>query len=395
MASHGPGATPGAGSGLYDLLGLAPGVSDEAIRSAVTEQRRAWRRRTASPEIEVRHEAERRMQQLDEAERTLLDPARRRAYDAKLPAREAPPHAVRPKAASEPNWLVRAVQQMEAGHHDVATFSARHAVEADPENPYAWAVLADAASGAADHRAAMEAIERALHLDAENAELHLKRGRIFAAAGEPDRALAAYRAAAGLDPRNMVFQRVYVGALSKHGRLDAAIAVAEGLYQSRPDDGDARVILAQAIADRAAAGLHELPDGRLLVSSLAQASYVEALSNRGLSVQAPDPVVNDELNGYREHARAARRRRFSVAALQRNFRKPLGAGIICLAAVALIPQFTGGVLAFLVVAAVLAVFVAVVTATCFEPAYKRSAQLLESVVPRRRARGPEEPDGSR
>lgn len=70
----------------YDLLGVAPTAKPEAIR-------RAWRRRTAkagpgSPELA----------RLNEAAEVLLDPYRRRQYDATLPPET--PVAVAPRAAA-------------------------------------------------------------------------------------------------------------------------------------------------------------------------------------------------------------------------------------------------------------------------------------------------------
>jgi Tfp pilus assembly protein PilF len=389
VASHGPGA---GGAGLYEVLGLNAGASEEAIRSAVTEQRRVWRRRTTSPELEIRHEAERRMHLLDQAERTLLDPARRRSYDAQF---AAPAQA----RAQEKNWLVRAVQQMEDGQHEVAVFSARHAVEADPENPYAWSVLASASAGAGDAHNAVNAIERAISLEPENASLHVKRGDIFTKAGQHDRALHAYRAAAGLEPRNVQYRGAVVHSLTKQGRLDAAIAEAELIYQANPDDGEARNILAQALADRATAAQHELPNGQLIIASLSQASHVDSLSNRGLSVQAPNPMVNDELRRHKKRSRDVRQRRLSAPALRKNYRFPLGTGLIATALLCCAPGMLGDgasnqVSTALVALTILAVvaFGVVLVATCFEPVYRRNAQVIENIVPRRRGRGPGEPD---
>ncbi len=416
MSSHGPGAAPGAGgAGLYEVLSVPPDAPDHAIRSAITEQRRAWRRRTASPEIEVRQEAERRMQQLEEAERTLLDPTRRRAYNAYLaqgggpvsgaPVGPAVPAGAPPMAPSVPrgpeNLLVRAAQQLEAGHFEVAAITARRAVEADPESAYAWSVLAEASAHADDAWAAKEAIDRALTLEPENPTLHVTRGWIFTRINEPARALSAYRAAVKLDPRNVRLQLILVRALLVQGRLDEAITEAEIAYQGHPDDGDARTVLAQALADRAEAAQHELPNGRLLISSAPQASYVEALSNRGLSVQAPDPAVNADLTRNRDSARAAQRRRFSAAKLGPNKKYPFGLAILGLAIGCAAPNYlsstsAGPGLAFLAgfVLAVVGFGVGVVL-TCFEPQYVRNAAVIEHTVPRRKGRLAGEPDAPR
>ncbi len=395
MASHGPGAAPGAGggAGLYDVLGLAPDATDEAIRSAITTQRRAWRRRTASPEIEVRHEAERRMKLLDDAERLLLDTASRRTYDEQIRQAPAP---TQPTAAGE-NWLVRAVQQMEAGHHEVATFTARQAVEADPENPYAWQVLANAATGAGDHAAAINAIERAISLDTENASLHFRRGEIFLAAEDHARALTAFRSANALAPDNVLFHEGVVKALRAQGKFEAAVNQAVEFYQASPDSGEARTILAQALADRATAAHHELSDGTLVISSMAQATHIESLANRGLSVEAPDHLVNDELRRHKARSRAARRRRLSMSRLRRRYRVPAATGVFTAALMCCLPPYVSQTAAS-ATTVTLAVVVALAASgvalffTCFEPAYERYARLIENTVPRRKARGPRDPD---
>jgi len=415
VSSHGPGAAPGAGgAGLYEVLNLPPDAPDHAIRSAITEQRRTWRRRTASPEMEVRQEAERRMQQLDEAERTLLDPPRRRAYNAYL-AQSPPPapsHAstVKPGTAAPPtdqprpapagpavprgaeNLLVRAAQQLEAGHYEVAAITARQAVEADPKSAFAWSVLAEASANAEDAWAARDAIDHALSLDPENPTLHVTRGWILTKGNEPARALSAYRAAVRLDPGSVQYRLILVRVLLQQGRLDDAIGEAEATYQAHPDDGDARTVLAQALADRAVAAQHELPNGALIISSAPQASYVESLSNKGLSVQAPDPAVNADLTRQRDYARTAQRRRFSGAKLSQNKKYPfglgaLGAAIGCCAPSYLTSTSAGPGLA-LAVGAVLGLigFAAGLVLTCFEPQYVRNAAVVEHTVPRRKGR---------
>jgi tetratricopeptide (TPR) repeat protein len=395
VASHGPEA--GSSAGLYEVLGVESSASEDTIRAAITEQRRAWRRRTASPEIEVRHEAERRMKQLNDAERTLLDAASRRAYDEQL--RAGGPSTSSP--AGDSNWLVKAAQQIESGQHEIAAFTARHAVDADPENPYAWSVLASAASGAGDQQTAMTAITKAIGLDPENAALFFTRGTIYTKAGEHERALASYRAASGLATRNVQYREAVVAALQAQGHLDDAIAEALAFFQRDPDNGDARTMVAAAIERRAEAAHHEMPNGILVIASLQQASYVESLANRGLSVQAPDPMVNDDLSRHRARARAARKRRLSSSALRRKWKYPVGLGLLVIAVLCCISgSFTGGTVqeqmfAVLIALGAVAGWAAVLVATCFEPVHRLNAQMIEHVVPRRSAQGPDDPIASR
>jgi Flp pilus assembly protein TadD len=355
----------------------------------VTEQRRTWRRRTTSADIEVRQEAERRMQRLDDAERTLLDPVRRRAYDT-----TGTPGAGGAQPAREP-WLVRALEQLDKEQFEVATFTARRAVEDDPDNAFAWSVLAEAEARTENATAARDAIERALSLRPEDAKLHAMRGWILGKAKDLPRAVSAYRSAAKLEPGQPDHRVRAVRALIEAGSLDEAISEAEAAYQAHPDDAETRTVLAEALLHRAVEAQHELQGGRLLIVSAAQASHVESLCNRGLSVECPDPVVNGDLRRQRELARKAGSRRFSMAALRRNFRWPAGMGLITLAVgcCAFGQRGSSVELTFLAVAgAVLVAFAGTVLLTCFEPQYKRNAETIEHTVPRRRGRGPGEPD---
>jgi Flp pilus assembly protein TadD len=450
VTAHGSGRPDG---GLYELLGLAPGAPEEAIRGAVTEQRRTWRRRTASADITVRQQAELRMQQLDEAERTLLDPALRRTYDLAAqphttyppqapPTPPTPPDPANPHAPASPlasrnpqapaipptsptsqassapespaepartdgrQWLVRAVEQLDRDQFEVATFTARRAVDADPGNFYAWSVLAEAAARAGEHDTARDAIEYALTLRPEDPKLHAMRGWILARAGDLGRSVSAYRTAAKLEPTQPDHRVRAVRALIDQGRFDEAIDEAQLAYQVSPDDADTRTALARALFDRAIAAQHELPDGRLLIASLVQASQVESLCNRGLSVQSPEERVNADLRSQRDYARKARRRAFSPHAFRQNYRWPIGLGLLAVAVVCCAPNFVtgagqdpgsvgaraayGGVVLLMLAALVTAVIV-----TCTEPVYKRNAEVIEHTVPRRLGRGPGEPDPPR
>ncbi len=68
----------------YEILEVAPSAGAEQIRAAITAQRRVWVRRQSSPDPERRAHAEQRVRDVDAAEKALLDPAARSAYDEKL-----------------------------------------------------------------------------------------------------------------------------------------------------------------------------------------------------------------------------------------------------------------------------------------------------------------------
>ncbi|MFI5959291.1 tetratricopeptide repeat protein [Cryptosporangium sp. NPDC051539] len=420
MGSLGPDGPAGPGPLAPDgdylaLLGLDRSADPATIRQRITAERRKWRRRTTAPDINARQEAERWMAALDLAERTLLggESPRRVPPPDDPDANTGAPHA---SAATEPpetppagdqpgpppvapaarEWLVRAVEQLKSGQSDLAIFTARRAVDEDPQNAYAWSVLADAAARSDDTETAQSAIERALALEPDSAHLHAERGWILDRGGRPERAVAAYRTAAELDPERIDYRVRIVTALLRAGRVDEAVREGEDAYRTRPDDGDVRTALGTALAERAVAAQHELEDGRLVISSEAQASYVYALASRGISIRPADPAVREDLEQQREYSRRARRRKFSPNAFRRNWRWPVGIGLLAVSGCCCAPNIwrasqSGDIVqqSFAVgLLIVVLTFLGALLYTCYEPVYRRNAALIARTVPRRVGRGP-------
>lgn len=68
----------------YEILEIEPNATEEQVREAIVQKRRSARARANHPNAEKRHESERLMQLIAEAEKHLLDQQSRAAYDANL-----------------------------------------------------------------------------------------------------------------------------------------------------------------------------------------------------------------------------------------------------------------------------------------------------------------------
>jgi tetratricopeptide (TPR) repeat protein len=329
------------------------------------------------------------MQRLDEAQRTGAAGVH---TEPNPPVQKAADETVA-KPESSSGSIARAVEQIERGQHGVAIFTARRAVSDDPDNAYAWSVLAQAASVSNDHPTALDAIERALHLDPEDARLHAQRGEVLQAAGEHDKALSAYQAAASLQADEPEYQVAVIDQMIVAGNVDAAIRAAQEAYRAQPDEGLLRNALGRALAERAELAQHELPDGQLLITTKEQAQLVESLVGRGLSVQPSDPDVYADLVRHRDYARKASRLRFSAAALKQNYKWPVGLGFIALGPMCCLwgglkPGTDLPTKALTVLGALggLALFLGAVLRGCFQPQYAYNAVLIEKSEPRRMGR---------
>lgn len=79
------------GPTFYELLRVPATATEERIKEALTQENRLWSRRAStSPSLEKRQEAERMLDQLREAQQTLLNPRARAAYDVRLSGTPVP-----------------------------------------------------------------------------------------------------------------------------------------------------------------------------------------------------------------------------------------------------------------------------------------------------------------
>jgi hypothetical protein len=98
---------------FYQLIEVPATSSEDTIKQALTQKQRFWSKRASNAPFAARQEAERKMGELREARKVLLDPQARAAYDARLggddfvqpgPAPFTPQPAPYPGPPSPPTW---------------------------------------------------------------------------------------------------------------------------------------------------------------------------------------------------------------------------------------------------------------------------------------------------
>jgi tetratricopeptide (TPR) repeat protein len=222
----------------YELLEVARDASEEEIRAAITRQRRIWVRRQSSPDPERRAYAEQRVRYVDSAERILLDPVARRAYD------DARAHQA--GTASDGG--------APGGHYRVpGSTSRRHDTSRDLQ-PRAHA---RAHSTAAHRDTTPSDTTPEADLDA-----HLRRGDAHLDQAAWRRARAEFEYVLERDPGNVRARTglglAHVGA----GRVKEGLTLLERVLAEHPDDEDTKRALATALYESAVAGLGEVSDAR-------------------------------------------------------------------------------------------------------------------------------------
>lgn len=177
---------------FYATLGVQRNATEEQIRQRFRElarQRHPDRFHGAEKE-----RAEKEFQDLTQAFNVLADPERRRRHDLEL---------ARPVESSGPDarmtartFLQRGVKAYREKNFLEAAQSFDRAVKADPGNAQAWHHLALACSQQANWLPqALTAIDKACELEPMNPAYLKQAGRIFALAGQNERAANYYRKA--------------------------------------------------------------------------------------------------------------------------------------------------------------------------------------------------------
>jgi tetratricopeptide (TPR) repeat protein len=116
-----------------------------------------------------------------------------------------------------------------------------------PENPRAWAGLADELVKQGDLNASLAALDRSIALAPDAAAAHALRSNVLLALERPDEALAAAERSIAVDPaRGLGFTR-RAAALVDLGRFDEAAAVCRRAVEIDADDAVALRLLSEAL----------------------------------------------------------------------------------------------------------------------------------------------------
>ena len=175
---------------FYAVLAVPRAASEDQIRQRFRELAR-----TRHPDRfrgREKERAEKDFQEITQAFNVLADPERRRRHDLEL---------IRPEEAGAADsrqlarvYLQRGVKAYKEKNYLEAANNFDQATQYDPRNAQAWHHLAQACSQQKNwFSRAVTAIERACELEPMNASYLKQAGRIFALAGETERAVLFYR----------------------------------------------------------------------------------------------------------------------------------------------------------------------------------------------------------
>ena len=197
----------------YWALGVQPDDANNVIDQAYEALARSFHpdRYRQRPE-EDRRLAQEIFERLAEAHRVLHDPARRKAYEAKLERQRPSEQAT---ISSQPSGPVptgaakeiydAGMQHLRANRHREAVEAFRQAArmlpdQADFRAALGWALFREAPADARAGRAARAELLRAIQLDPKNHRARDYLGHLYAQSGQADLAIAEFEKLLELDP---------------------------------------------------------------------------------------------------------------------------------------------------------------------------------------------------
>jgi Tfp pilus assembly protein PilF len=327
----------------YDLLEITRTATAEDIRAAITKQRRIWVRRQSSPDPDRRAEAEQRVRQIDQAEKTLLNSAERSAFDARLAGERSPlppPRADRRTGTEQPppsgqrtahDWLERARTFLAQGNLGAATRAAREATSLAPGLAEAWHLYAQAS--AEDDRPADAEWGYAEAIDLEPGNLDFRRGlgEAYLKQRKWRQAVTEFERVLQQSPDDARARAGLGEAYVNNGNAKQGLVLLEKAVEASPDDVDVKTSYAYALHDSAVDNLSELDTGARLVLSRRQLALVRRNARKIRALRLGDPKVRELSDELRSLAKDAAKPIWMPSFHKRYYAIALGLAILLMA----------------------------------------------------------------
>lgn len=281
---------------LYDILRIAETADEKQITEAIRSERRTWQKRAAQSDPQRRADAEKRMQQLDEAERVLKDQAKRRQFNAERAAYRPPTQRVSPEdQTGTRNWLMIAKQYMANGNPHGANYAAREAITQTAANHEAWYIRATSSFFMGNAADAEYEFHEAIRIQPDEPDYHFDLAEAYSAQGKLREALSEYETALRLVPSNPVYKTAIADVFLRQGKAEEALNLMEDVVKAEPDQEVFQYYLAWALHDVNIKRWTSVAGGRVVITSPEQIALTRKMSGRALKLKFKDADLRHEL----------------------------------------------------------------------------------------------------
>jgi tetratricopeptide (TPR) repeat protein len=244
---------------FYELLQVPRSATDDDIRTAVRKQRRQWVKRQASADPNRRAEADTKVRQIDDAERTLLNHDRRNGYDRLLASYRAPEPA--PDIRGSADWRDRAWAYLDQGNASAAHTAARRATNHRGSDDVAWYIRAHASFLMGRTQDAEFEFAEAIRLVPDQPDYHFDLGDVYLQQEKWPAAQREFETALHYDPNNPQYRTALAQVYCALDQSATALEIMEQVVAEHPEDESFRYYLAIALHDCALEAMSLFPDG--------------------------------------------------------------------------------------------------------------------------------------
>lgn len=324
----------------YSFFEVAPGADISTIEKAISRKMRLFTTRTGNSNKQIQRQAEDDLATAAEARKVLLDPDRRRAYDAQLrsaarvPAQSRSADFDQRASTGEPDraaggsgqsdrsersagstpppidWAARALQELQSGDLKAARYSAREATERNPRDARAWTARGTVSQREQRYDDAVFELTEASRY-APGPALTTQLAAAYEGAGDATNAAAAFQRAISAEPSNAATVVSFAHFWLRQRQAYQAIQLLEPLLTANPGGASAAGapdVLGWAILDTVEASMVRRSDGLPVFTSAETIGTAIPALQRALSLPLTDHRLADQLRQRLADAEQARQR---------------------------------------------------------------------------------------
>lgn len=224
----------------YSLLDLQRTAQPQDIEAAVRKQIKRWRKQTEVSDMSMQHEAERRMELIQEAKRVLLDPQQKQNYDRDLATGGVEKETPGSESVGGENidWMDRARKYIERNDYDSATYATRMAMQDGINTSELWHLRSRASMGNGDGMSALYEAKESVALEGDNVGYLMQLASVFENTGDKANAMNTINRCAQIAPHDMGIQYVRASYLIDFEQFDEALATTRMLLGINSSDQD-------------------------------------------------------------------------------------------------------------------------------------------------------------
>ena len=260
----------------YELLSVPQNADRATIEQAIKKTRRLWNNRANSPDASIRAEAEQHVREIAEAEKILLNDAKREEYNQQLA--QAPSSNGVDLGGRR---IIKKKKYFAAYNRDMTDYAAQvaqRAINANERDGRAWFLYGEALRRGGDYDRAIPPLQKASMILRNDAGVFRQLGFAYQDAGKLGDALQAFYDATRCNPNDSEFYSLRAALFRRAEMIDDALSEAKKAFEMTPNDDSVRFEYFFALYEDALRSIsYNRSSGKHLIINRVQLDYVNGL----------------------------------------------------------------------------------------------------------------------